>query len=405
MSWINRIENIKFSIKTGDGKEFFPLWKPGEKSIDYNASTFDFIDVEKSLVERKKPKSGKFPLTFWFQGDDNIEQAQEFEDSAKDNRYWTVTHPFYGVIKGQPLSLSRNDANYNVTEISVDFWESIVFDYPKSNLSIQDNTLVKRDSVMENSALAYSSKNVQKSEDIQKNKESNALVSKSFETIQSDETNVDYQNALAKAQKSADNLLKNPNQAILDAQALLSGPSFYDTDVLPRINAYKTAYNTLFRGFNSVSDKLFFESQGATCLANLCNAAVNFNFETDYLIVSDVDYVSNTILDLFSNYQNLVDEASTSNYEIADNYQPNAVVQSELHDLVMFTIANLFDLAFDAQQERIVYLPKDSNLILLTHKYMGLASDENIQRFREINGIKLKELFRIKKGRKIKYYV
>ena len=405
MSWINKIENVKFSIKTGDGKEFFPLWKPGEKSIEYNTSSFDFIDVEKSLVERKKPKSGKYPLTFWFQGDDNIEQAQEFEDSAKDNRYWTVTHPFYGSIKGQPLSISRNDSNYNITEITVDFWETIVFDYPKSNLSVQDNTLVKRDSIMSNSVLSYSSKNVQKTEDIQKNKESNALVAKSFETIQSDETNVDYQNSLAKAQKSSENLLTNPNQAILDSQSLLSGPSFYDVQVLPRVNAYKTAFNTLFRGFNSVADKLFFESQGATCLANLCNASVNYDYETDYKIISDVNYVSDIILELYNNYLILVDGASVSNYDIDNNYQPNPVVQSELHDLVMFTIANLFDLAFDAQQERVVYLPKDSNLVLLTHKYMGLANDENMQRFREINNIKLKELFRIKKGRKIKYYV
>jgi len=405
MSWINRIENIKFSIKTGDGKEFFPLWKPGEKSIEYNTASFDFIDVEKSLVERKKPKSGKYPLTFWFQGDDNIEQAQEFEDSANDNRYWTVTHPFYGTIKGQPLSMSRNDANYNITEITVDFWETIVFDYPKSNLSIQDNTLVKRDSVMANSALSYSSNKVQKSEDIQKNKQSNALISKSFETIQSDSTNVDYQNALAKAQKSAENLLVNPNQAILDAQALLSGPSFYDVQVLPRVNAYKTAFNTLFRGFDSVADKLFFESQGATCLASLCSSAVVFDFETDYTIVSEVDYVSTTILELYTTYLDLIDGATTSVYDIESPYSPDAVVLSELHDLVMFTISSLFDLAFDAQQERIVYLPKDSNLVLLTHKYMGLASDENMQRFREINNIKLKELFRIKKGRQIKYYV
>lgn len=405
MSWINKIENVKFSIKTGDGKEFFPLWKPGEKSIEYNTASFDFIDVEKSLVERKKPKSGKYPLTFWFQGDDNIEQAQEFEDSAKDNRYWTVIHPFYGTIKGQPLSLSRNDSNYNITEITVDFWETIVFDYPKSNLSVQDNTLVKRDSIMSNSALSYSSKNVQKTEDIQKNKESNALVAKSFETIQSDETNVDYKNSLAKAQKSSENLLTNPNQAILDSQSLLSGPSFYDVQVLPKINAYKTAFNTLFRGFDSVADKLFFESQGATCLANLCNASVNYDYETDYKIISDVNYVSDVILELYNNYLTLVDGASVSNYDIDNNYQPNPIVQSELHDLVMFTIANLFDLAFDAQQERVVYLPKDSNLVLLTHKYMGLANDENMQRFREINNIKLKELFRIKKGRKIKYYV
>ena len=405
MSWINKIDNVKFSIKTGDGKEFFPLWKPGEKSIEYNTSSFDFIDVEKSLVERKKPKSGKYPLTFWFQGDDNIEQAQEFEDSAIDNRYWTIIHPFYGTIKGQPLSISRNDANYNVTEITVDFWETILFDFPKSNLSIQDNTLVMRDSIMQNSSLAYSSKNVYKSEDIQKNKQSNALVSKSFETIQSDTTNVNYQNSLSKAQKSSENLLANPNEAILNSQALLSEPSFYDVQVLPRVNAYKTAFNTLFRGFNSVSDKLFFESQGATCLANLCNASVNYNFETDYKIVSQVDYVSSTLLKLYNSYLDLVDGASSSNYDIENRYHPNAAVQSELHDLVMFTIANLFDLAFDAQQERIVYLPKDSNIVLLTHKYFGLANDENMQRFRDINNIKLKELFKIKKGRKIKYYV
>ena len=185
----------------------------------------------------------------------------------------------------------------------------------------------------------------------------------------------------------------------------MSGPSFYDVQVLPRVNAYKTAFNTLFRGFDRVADKLFFESQGATCLANLCNASVNYNFETDYTIVSDVDYVSTTVLVLYNNYLDLIDGASTSNYDIDNGYQPNAVVQSELHDLVMFTIANLFDLAFDAQQERIVYLPKDSNLVLLTHKYFGLANDENMQRFRDINNIKLKELFRIKKGRQIKYYV
>jgi len=59
MSWKNNLDNIKFSIKTGDGKEYYPLWKDAEFSKDYNASTFDFIDVEKSLVERKKPKSRK----------------------------------------------------------------------------------------------------------------------------------------------------------------------------------------------------------------------------------------------------------------------------------------------------------------------------------------------------------
>lgn len=166
MSWKNKIENTKFSIKTGDGKEYFPLWKPGEKSKDFNTSTFDFIDVSKSLVERKKPKSSKYPLTFWFQGDDCIEQSEAFEQSANDNRYWTVTHPYYGIIKGQPLSISRNDANFNITEINVDFWETIVFDFPKSNLSIQDNTLVRKEEIFKISSEVYSAKPVFETKDI-----------------------------------------------------------------------------------------------------------------------------------------------------------------------------------------------------------------------------------------------
>lgn len=405
MSWINKIENVKFSIKTGDGKEFFPLWKPGEKSIEYNTSSFDFIDVEKSLVERKKPKSGKYPLTFWFQGDDNIEQAQEFEDSAKDNRYWTVTHPFYGSIKGQPLSISRNDSNYNITEITVDFWETIVFDYPKSNLSIQDNTLVKKEEVFESCAEAYSVKEVFESKDISKLKKKIAKIGKALEVIQNDNTFADLQNKVNKALKASDSLITDSLNAISTAQDILNLPGEIVSSVKDRIGAYKSVFNSIIGVLESVPDKLFLQSMGASVISSMCNEGVNFDFENDYTTVTEVEFVSSTILEIYNTYLELVDNSSTSNYDIENGYQPDAVVQSELHDLVMFTIANLFDLAFDAQQERVVYLPKDSNLVLLTHKYMGLANDENMQRFRDINNIKLKELFLIKKGRKIKYYV
>ena len=66
---------------------------------------------------------------------------------------------------------------------------------------------------------------------------------------------------------------------------------------------------------------------------------------------------------------------------------------------------SLFLLSFDARQERNFELTEDSNLILLTHKFMGLANDENLETFREINGIKNKELFKVKKGRVIKYFI
>lgn len=65
MSWKDRLENTVFMITTGDGKVFRPLWKSGETSKEFNATTFDFINVEGSKIDRKKVKARKFPLTFW----------------------------------------------------------------------------------------------------------------------------------------------------------------------------------------------------------------------------------------------------------------------------------------------------------------------------------------------------
>jgi len=49
---------------------------------------------------------------------------------------------------------------------------------------------------------------------------------------------------------------------------------------------------------------------------------------------------------------------------------------------------------------------KDSNLIVLTQRYMGLDPDDNnINTFRTINKIKNNSIFLVKKGTQITYYV
>lgn len=405
MSWQNKLENIQFTIKTGDGKEWYPLFKTGEKSKEFNTSTYDFIDVPKSLVERKQPKSSKYPLTFWFDGENHIDTAEEFDKSAEDKRYWTITHPYYGTIKGQPLSISRNDNNLNITEITVDFWESIVFDYPKSNLSIQDNTLVKKDEILDSSATSYSGRKVQEVADIQKNKEANLQIAKSFNNLQDDDTYSDYQNALSQAQKANDNLLNDSYDAIFKSEQLLNLPSTYEQTVIDKINGYISAYNGIKSVLSSVSEKLFFESMGASVMACYCNAAVNYEFGVDYVVSTEVEQVASSLIEIYSDYLETLDNSSVSIYDVDNSYQPDATVQTELNDLVLYTLANLYNLAFEAQQERIVYTTKETNIVLLTHRYLGSASDENIETFRQINDIKLKELFKIKKERKIKYYV
>ena len=211
--------------------------------------------------------------------------------------------------------------------------------------------------------------------------------------------------SLSKAQKANDNLLNDSFDAILKSEQLLNLPSEYQQTVKDKISAYISAYNGIKRVLSTVSDKLFFESIGASLMACYCNASVNYQFGVDYKVSTDVEQVASSLISIYEDYLQILDSASTSNYEIENNYQPNATVQTQLNDLVLYTLANLYNLAFEAQQERIVYTTKDTNVVLLTHRYLGSATDENIETFRQINDIKLKELLRIKKERKIKYYV
>jgi len=406
MSWINKIENIRFSITTGDGKIYFPLWKTGETSKDFNTTKFDFIDVKDSLIERKTSQSPNYPLVIWFQGDDNIEQSEAFWNSSDDNRQWTIAHPFYGTIKGQPMKILRNDSNLNITEFSIDFWKSINADYPTSNFSVKDNTYEKKQSVFASSEIAYSSKDVFKTVDIQKNKDAINKIASKLSKLQTNETYAEYSNKVNKAVKASDNLINDSQNAISTAQDTLNMPSELVETVQNRINAYVGAFESIISTLESVPDKLFFQSMGGAIIGAICENSTIYEFGKDYTTIVEVEAVATQILSLYEQYLTIVDNASTSNYNLTDNFQPDPVMQSDLNSLVMYTIGNIYNLAFEAKQERIIYTDKVTNLILLTHRYLGLdANDENIATFREINDIKLNELFRIKKGRKIKYYI
>jgi hypothetical protein len=411
MSWENRINNVRFSITCGDGKEYFPLWQGGTKDTEFNVGVFDFINVSGSLIERKLPRGASIPLTFWFDGSNNIEQSQAFENSAKDPRVWTVNHPFYGIIKGQPLRITRNDENLNITAVTVDFWESIDVDYPNSNFNVKDNSLERKIEIQQSIAESFSSKDLFESADIVKLKETNLNNSSSFTNAISENPSIadgvfaNYQNATARASKSADNLLNNSFDAIVQAQALLEIPSRIETSVDVRLNGFKQAYNKSKTILNTIAGKLLFESNSGAIIANYANASVN-PLDSDYQVITQIQSVASDLIAIYSDYLATLDSASVSIYDTENAWQPNAIVQSQLYDMVVFTVANLFNLGFDSQQERVVYTEKETNLILLVHRYLGMdVNDENLERFRQINQIKMNENFKIRKGRKIVYYV
>lgn len=406
MSWQDRISNTTFTITTGDGKVFTPLWKSGETSKEYNASIYDFINLEGALVDRKKVKARKFPLVFWFQGEDNIEQADDFDVSANDSRAWTVRHPFYGDITGQPVSINRNDNAYNVTEMSVEFWESVTGVFPKKDFSITDQAEAKVAVYATIAPVDYSNKVNLKPADVVTVTDLagkiNALVTKVLDDVHYS----DYQLAKNAMFAQVDNLILAPVNAMAAIQAVISLPAQFELSVSIRLNLFKAIYGSIagLIPFNS-NNKACFECQGGAVLGAMCLALVNPQ-DGDYTTRAQVIAAGQVLSDLYKDYLKRLDDAYVAVTDLVSNFAASQQTQNALQDLVIVTIANLNTLAFQAKQERTVLLDRDSNLILLTHKYMGLdADDVNLETFRQINGIKNRGLLQVKKGTVVRYYV
>ena len=403
MSWQDRIKDIDFEITTGDGKVFKPLWQTAEKEFEFNVAKYDFINSPGSFVDRKKPQGTAFPITFFFQGADNIEQCNDFEASAVDERAWTIIHPFYGTIKGHPTKIKRDDSSFNITAITINFWESIDADFPTSAISASDAVAIKAEEVTNTSAALMVENAVPDTKDIPKLLQLLQTGAAKFKAGK-DKFN-DYNNKIKAAERSLDNIVADVGQAVNDIQAVINAPFEFATKISDKIRGYSQSFEVLNGTLGNLFSKYNYETQGASIFASMAQAAVNPQ-PGDYTTREDIEQVNQIILNLYDNYLAIADSAQVSVYDVDNAWGPNIQIQIALADLISFTSQALFQLSFNARQEIEVELTADSNLIILCHRYLGLdASDENIGVFKEINNIKNEELYKIRQGRLIKYFI
>lgn len=407
MSWIDKLENAVFQITTGDGKLWTPQWRSNSTEKEFNTTVYEFINQEGAFIDRKKVKARKFPLTFWFSGANNIELADAFDLSANDNRAWRLNHPFYGVIIGQPLNISRNDTNFNSTEITVEFWETIRGNFPVRNLSVKDEIKDKLIQFKDVSATEYANKVSLKPADaatiLSLSSKINALISNSLDSLNYSE----YQKYKNDMFAKIDDVITAPSSAIKAVQSVVEAPSNFNASVMSRFNLINSIYGQIkgILGKPTRNNKAYFEAVGGMAIAAIANTLVT-PLDGDYVVRTDVASVAVLLNDIYKDYSQALDDGYVNISEIDNSFSAGIGTQEKLKQIVVQTISELGVIAFEAKQERTVLLEKDSNIILLTHKYMGLdAEDLNLSKFRVINNIKNKALFVLKKGRKIKYYV
>jgi hypothetical protein len=332
-------------------------------------------------------------------------------DSITDKT--NLLYNYYGTINGQPTSLTRNDESYGNVSFSVDFWETITEISPVKRTSVKDVLRVKSASLVDNSARIYASKSKPEPVNVSEVKftsEKNfSLIDKVAELkeVGSEKTSA-FKLKKNKSLNSLDKLIEEPFEVLKSINGVLF--SAYDFDISKDIKLglygemYEEIKNLLLLNSDK-STKAYFEAVEAVILISLANSLTN-PIEGDFLSRSDVLSSAQFLNDLYQDYLLTLDNIQVGFDSVENSFFASAEVQNDLQDIVLRSLDSLYDLAFESKQERTVVLDSDTDLFLLVHKYIGLDSEDlNLEKFRQLNKIKYKKLFLVKKGTSVKYLV
>jgi hypothetical protein len=398
MSWQDQLNNVSLQITTGDGEVYLPKWLNAKKNVRFNTEGFEFIGVDGTFVDRKEQSGQQFPIELHFDGINCTEDAAKFLESAKDKRPWTLKHPFYGEILVQPISLSIDDSLYNDSVITGILWETIRTKFPEDVLVVEDvvgqlkadsDLLVSRG--LTNKILSPDIGLITPAgnaiTNIEKNYKNLAVLSEDAKLLKD----------LARtASGAAQNLLDDLDGYITATIALINFPFQIVQTLESKIEKVKDSIDELFSIFNQEDDQeqSLYESLATSSLTEFSRLVVvpeSDDYNTRVDVLNTFDLLNNTYVSVLENFD-------------STGYIQDSDLALNLDLIINFSLSNLYEIAFEARQERIVNIEKDSNIVLLAHRYYG-TGDDSLQEFIDQNNISVDEYLIVKKGREIIYYV
>ena len=373
-------------ITTGDKKEFELFVRQSDNSMSYefNNTIYDFLNKEKSFVDRNNVRSRVLNIIGVFQGAENTRQAENFRISSLDRNYWILNHPIYGVIYGQPLKVSFSNSDLNTTVVEVEFWETII---DSKGITSTVSTVEKLDNLyidlVQNGSNAFDGQD-------KRNLQSNLnVVRDNYQSLYYNNTS-EFLDQYQQVSKSIDNVIRFPEQYIQDIFAFNNLVAKIKTDVFSKIARIENILNSILTDQNTTSK--YKEIMGASVLGTMSQSII----EIDTNLVTRLQLVelNKTVVNSYNDY-----------FLQLQGGQMDFELQSTLYSMICIAVYNLFNVTYNARQEREYVCETDTNIILLTFKFMQTVTDENLRFMKKVNNVNTNELFNIKQGRIIKYYV
>ena len=383
MSWKDRLQEIPYTIVTGDGKEWFPQFTKSIVELTFNTRDFLYVDERGTYVKRKEAQGESFPIEFLFEGDDHVETFLAFKESSKDNRSWTLKSPYFDDIIVQPISL-RFENVYNITTVTGQVKETLPVQLPEDQLDLTND--IEESIVAVNNNVISS---VQPSSVANTKTSINAIETNYNSLPNTNEQVTALKDKVRECVNFATSVLEKPVQFNDSVKALIRFPLDVENETKTSLLNCQNAINDLV--LLASTDPGLFDLHSTVLLTSSMELAIKGNYNTRQEVVDS----QNILVSMYETQR----DAFESNV-----YEPNNIAGFDLSVILAKTLGRLNEIAFNAKQERSIIAEYDASPIIFCHRFYG-TSDKNLERFIRENNLTLDEHIQIKQGRELVYYV
>lgn len=429
MSWNDRLTDMVYTSPSG--LQFTGTFENVQKEIIKKTAAFNFPDVEGTYVQDLGKQGRRYATRWIFWGEDYDQDAEDFDTAIEEKGPGILQHPLYGTFDVVPYgSIRRRDdlvtaANQAVYDIT--FYETIKIVYPISELSAEnamnegftafsDDAVANYDlSLSVNTAKEVTGYIDSAKEGLRKLKKELAAIAATTAAVERA-----FNDVVTVAESTIETLVGGPTLIASQLIAITRIPSQASANIQAKLDAYNNLIVSLIDGpsnqFTPYSDSQvgnsFTNNNLLASTAVLAAIESTISEETVFPTRSSAINAIEALDTLFTNYVNWSDvnrESLIQGVSFTREAGTNDLIDTgeayqQLLNVFSISQGRLTQIAFTALQERTVLLDRDRTFIDFAAEFYGeldLQYDFIIQS-NNLSGI---ELFDIKKGREMVYYV
>ena len=429
MSYEDRI--VELTYTSPSGKVFTGTFEDVSKVISKKTTAFTFPDVPGTYVQDQGKNGRRYPLRWIFWGEDYDRIAEEFDNALEEEGPGILQHPLYGTFDVVPFGdITRNDslvtaANQAVYEIT--FYETIKIIFPISELSAENAMVEIFDDFSGLAAENYDkSLNIESAQEItsfiDSAKAGLRKIKKAMAKVAAATAEIEraFNDVADIADQTITTLVGGPTLIASQIIALTRLPSQTASNIQAKLDAYNNLLGSLISGpENQFEPGLDSQSGNAFSNNNLIASATVLSaieatisqstlFPTRSSAIDAIDALDT----LFTNYLDWADtnrEALVQGVPATIEPGTNELIDTgeayqQLNNVFSISQGRLTQIVFTALLERTVILDRDRTFIDFCAEYYQ-ELDNKYDFVIQTCGLTGIELFELKKGRKMVYYV